>query len=112
MNLGDAGKNRRKQIKSLRSKRALLLDKRDLMKGRLGAQEQEVEKVNCRKAQLIELRNRIMSAKFFNEETRLRCLGVLEVVERQIDTLSEKEFEESLSVFEKNKPIIVTIYER
>ncbi len=111
MSLEDAKKNRREQIERLSSKRTALLKQRDLsMKGGLGAQE--VEKVNCRKAQLIELRNIIMSSKFITEETRLRYLGVLEVVERQINTLSEKEFEECLSVFTKKKPIIVTIYER
>lgn len=98
------------QLNLLRNGREKL---RDLsMKGRMAAAQQAAQEQNYRKAQLIELRNIIMSAEFSNEKTRLRYLGVLEVVERQIDTLSEKEFEECLSVFKKNKPIIVTIYER
>ena len=89
------------QIKNLKSKRSALLKQRDLsIKGRMAAQqaavqqaaEQEVEKVNCRKAQLIELKNRIMSCSFFNYAERLRRLEVVErVVERQINTLSEEE---------------------
>ena len=40
MSLGDAGKKRREQIKSLRSKRRTLLEKRDLsMEGRMAAQQ-------------------------------------------------------------------------
>ena len=51
MSLGDAGKNRRKQIKSLRSKRAELLNQRDLsMKGRMAVQQAAAQQAAAQQA--------------------------------------------------------------
>lgn len=108
MNLKDNGN----QLKCLRDRKKRLLKQRDLsINGRLLTAEKEVEKVNCRKAQLIELKNRIMSCSFFNYAERLRRLEVVErVVERQINTLSEEEFKKCLRELEP--PKILVLYER
>ena len=101
MSIRSVGEKRRNQIKTLKSRKEVLL---------LKQRRKQVSATNRnRKAELIKLRNEIINDGSINKELSLRNL---EVLERQSNSLSETEFQNRLSKVIEKKPTIYILYER
>ena len=101
MSIRSVGEKRRNQIKTLKSRKEVLL---------LKQRRKQISATNRnRKAELIKLRNEIINDGSINKELSLRNLAELE---RQSKTLSETEFQKRLSKVKEKKPTIIILYER
>ena len=110
MSLGDAGKKRREQIKSLRSKRTALLKQRDLsIKVRMAAQQDAQQDAQ----ELIEQKRQQIMSSCSSNAVRDDLLEQLSEIESIASTLSPTELEVRIkSIKSKYKPIYKLVYVR